>query len=102
MKIQLGNFKNKIKILQVTKSKDGTGSPVEVTSVLKTCWCQQIEVGGNEDDEGKMRILFDAAFIVKYDARLAKGKAGLMTVEDDTGVVYEFRKYLRINAVKDV
>lgn len=109
MKIKLGEFKNKIQVLEETKTKSATGSSVTVTSVLKTCWAQQIEVAGSEDEEGKVRAIFDAAFIVKYDTRLAKGKAIGMQIKDDEDIVYniasvvdvEFRKFLRINAVKN-
>lgn len=109
MKIRLGDFKNKIEVLQETKSKSATGSSVVSTSVLKTCWAQQIEVAGSEDEDGKVRAIFDAAFIIKYTAVLAKGKAIGMIVKDDEDILYniesvveiERRKYQRINAVKN-
>lgn len=109
MKVKLGNFKNKIQILRKVKTKSATGSPVVVNQVLKNCWAQQIEVAGSEDEEGKVRAIFDAAFIVKYDASLAKGNAIGMIVKDDANVLFniesvieiEFRKFLRINAVKN-
>ncbi|QOD60653.1 head-tail adaptor protein [Polaribacter haliotis] len=108
MKIELGNFKNKIKILQKIKTKDSLGSPVEVDQVLKTCWAQQIDVAGSEDEEGKVRAIYDSAFIIKYDIRLANGKAIGMLVKDEAErefsiesiIEVEFRKFLRINAVK--
>lgn len=110
MKIELGNFKDKIQILEKVKTKSATGSAVveNSNSVLKNCWSQQIEVSGSEDDEGKVRVIFDAAFIIKYDANLAKGKAIGMIVKDESEQEYniesiievEFRKFLRINAVK--
>lgn len=108
MKIQLGNFKSKIQILSKTKTKDALGSATENVAILKTCWAQQIEVAGSEDDEGKVRVMFDAAFIIKYDKDLHKGKAVGMVVKDQDDFEFdvssiievEFRKYLRINAVK--
>lgn len=108
-KIQLGNFKDKIQVLEKVKTKDATGSAVVVERVLKTCWSQQIEVSGSEDEEGKVRAIFDAAFIIKYDTRLAKGKAIGMLIKDADDVLFNiesvvevtFRKFLRINAVKD-
>lgn len=109
MKIQLGNFKSKIQILEQTKTKSSTGSSVKVDAVLKTCWAQQIEVAGEEDEEGKVRTIFDASFFIKYDAVLAKGNAIGMLVKDEQNVLFniesvievEFRKFLRINAVKN-
>tara|TARA_B110000211_G_scaffold50674_1_gene55595 strand:+ start:137 stop:472 length:336 start_codon:yes stop_codon:yes gene_type:complete len=108
--VKLGDFKNKIQILEKSSTKDSLGSPVTVPSVLKTCWAHQLEVSASEDeDDGKIRALFDASFIVKYDARLVKGKAIGMYVKDDEDILYnienaieiEHRKFLRINASKD-
>lgn len=107
-KIQIGNFKTKVQILRKTKTKDALGSATENTQVLKTCWAQQIEVAGSEEEEGKIRTLFDAAFIIKYDRALHKGKAVGMILKDEDNdefeiasiIEIEFRKYLRINAVK--
>ena len=109
MKIQLGNFKTKIKILQTVKSKDAAGSPVEVVTVLKSFWAQQVDVCGNTEEEGRVRVLFDASFFIKYDKELLKGKYAGMLVEDADGFQFkiesvieiEFRKYLRINAVRN-
>lgn len=109
MKVQLGDFKNKIQVLEKTKTKSSTGSSVESTNVLKTCWAQQVEVAGAEDVEGKVRVIFDAAFYIKYDRRLSKGKAIGMLVKDEDDTLFkiedvvevEFRKFLRINAVKN-
>lgn len=108
MKIELGNFKDKIQVLEKVKTKSATGSAVVENRILKNCWSQQIEVSGSEDDEGKVRAIFDAAFIIKYDANLARGKAIGMIVKDESEQEYniesiievEFRKFLRINAVK--
>lgn len=109
MKIQLGNFKERIRISRKIKSKDAAGSPTETELLVLRCWSQRIEVGGEEDVEGKVRVLFDVAFIIKYDARFTNGKGALMIVKDDPGIIYHidsvvevaFRKYLRINCVKD-
>ena len=108
MKIELGNFKTKIKVKQVVKSKDAAGSPVETVSVLRTLWAQQVDVSGSEEDEGKIRVLFDASFFIKYDKALIKGQYAGMLVEDENGFEFKiesvievsFRKFLRINAVK--
>lgn len=108
MKPQLGNFKTKIKIKQVVKSKDAAGSPVENVSVLKNLWSQRIDVSGSDEDEGKIRVLFDASFFIKYDRTLVRGQYANMIVEDDNGfdfkiesvIEVEFRKFLRINTVK--
>lgn len=110
MQVKLGAFKNKIEILQESKTKDAAGSTVTATSVLKNCWAQQLEMSSKEDEnDGKIRAIFDASFIIKYDARLVKGKAVGMLVKDDEGIFYnienaieiERRKYVRINASKN-
>ena len=110
MQVKLGAFKNKIQILQESKTKDSAGSTVTATSVLKNCWAQQLEMSSKEDEEdGKIRAIFDASFIIKYDARLVKGKAVGMLVKDDEGIFYnienaieiERRKFVRINASKN-
>tara|TARA_R110002049_G_scaffold276972_1_gene455258 strand:+ start:1198 stop:1530 length:333 start_codon:yes stop_codon:yes gene_type:complete len=108
VKPQLGNFKEKIKIKQVVKSKDALGSPVENISVLKSLWSQRVDVSGSYEDEGKIRVLFDASFFVKYDRSLMTGQYANMIVEDENGfdfkiesvIEVEFRKFLRINTVK--
>lgn len=108
MKIQLGNFKSKIQILEKVSTKSNTGSPVVVNQLLKTCWAQKTEVSGSEDENGKVRVIFDAAFIIKYLPSLANGNAIGKIVVDENGIEFniesivevEFRKFLRINAVK--
>jgi hypothetical protein len=62
-----------------------------------------------DEEDGKIRAIFDASFIIKYDARLVKGKAVGMLVKDDEGIFYnienaieiERRKFVRINASKN-
>jgi hypothetical protein len=109
MKTKLGAFKSKIQVIDIVKTKSSTGGVVETPQVLKTFWSKRKEVSGTEDEEGRVRAIFDVAFIVKYSIDFADGKAIGMLVKDTASNVFykiesiveiEFRKFLRINAVK--
>jgi hypothetical protein len=90
------------------KSKDAAGSPLETIASSKYCWAQQVDVSGSDEEEGKVRVLFDASFFIKYDKTLIKGQYAGMVVEDEDGFEFdissiiqiEYKKFLRINAVK--
>lgn len=107
-KTRIGQLKRRVQIVKGIKTTSTTGTITTEEEVVKNCFAQQIEVSGNEEEEGKVRSLFSTVFIVRYDAVLIKGKASEMFVVDEYNCKYNiisviektYKQYLQINTIR--
>lgn len=106
--VYIGELNKRVSIVEEHSTKSSTGQAVVSQSTLKSCYAKQIEKSANEEEEGKIRFLYTTEFIVRYDARLTKGKAASMLVKDEDDLLYEIigvvekvpKRYLQINSVR--
>lgn len=100
-----GDLKTRIKIIKEVKTSSASGEPITAPEVFKTCFANQFDVKANEEEEGKVRFLFDVGFIVRYNREFVKGQINGMQIEDVDGYKYNIisvierlpKRYLQIN-----
>lgn len=103
-----GELKTRIQIIQEVKTSSPTGEPIKSLQVFASCYANQFDIKGAEDEEGKIRFLFDVGFIVRYNKAFVKGQINGMQVMDVDGFKYNIvsviakipKRYLQINAVR--
>ena len=103
-----GELKTRINMIQVIATSSPTGDPVKVAQTFASCYANQFDVKGSEDEDGKIRFLFDVGFVVRYNKSFIKGQINGMQIEDTDGFKYNIvsviskipKRYLQINAVR--
>ncbi|TVZ55602.1 SPP1 family predicted phage head-tail adaptor [Lutibacter sp. Hel_I_33_5] len=103
-----GELNVRIEIKKKTSTQSPTGAPVDTIELFKSCRAKQIDLRGNEEEDGKIRFLITTEFIVRYDKALTKGKINDMMVVDDEGLEYQIisvidkipKRYLSIKTLR--
>jgi hypothetical protein len=105
----VNSLKTRISIVKEVKTSSATGAPIYVEELVKSVRAGQNEINVDEDEDGKIRVLFTTQFVIRYNSLFTKGKANAWMVIDADALKYNIvsvveigkpKTYLQINTVR--
>lgn len=94
----IGELDRKVKVFALIKTQSATGADVVTDSLLANLFAKMFEVSGSENVDGKVRLLVNRKYVIRYNRKIKDQSNALVLLDD--GIRYNIEHVKTIGRKK--
>lgn len=79
----IGELDRKVKVISLIKTKTATGADVITDNVIANAFAKMFEVSGSESVDGKVRLLVNRKYVIRYNSLIKEQNNALVLIDDN-------------------